>query len=253
MMDRLKDEVAVVTGGAQGIGAAYALALAKAGAKVAIGDVADTGAVQAALQAVEGTTFCSRLDVTDPESVNEFVRLAEEKLGKISILVNNAALFSSLETVPFTEISSEDWDKVMTVNVRGSFEVAKAVVPSMRSNSRGSIINIASGTVFKGMPNFLHYVSSKGAIVALTRSLARELGADGIRVNCLAPGLVMSEGVVSKGVWAGEKLKANLSSRAIQRESEPDDIIGALIFLASNESAFVTGQTLVIDGGSVMH
>ena len=252
-MGRLEGKVVVVTGGAQGIGAAYACAVAEQGAKVAVGDIADTTAIEEQLKTRGAKFICQRLDVTDPGSVRNFSETVSQELGGVSVLINNAAIFASIKTQPFAEISSDDWDKVMAVNVRGSFECVKAMVPAMRTAGGGSIINIASGTVFKGMPNFLHYVTSKGAIVAFTRCLARELGEDLIRVNCIAPGLVMSEGVVSQGIWTGEKLQINVATRALKRAAEPDDLLGAVVFLASDESAFITGQTLVIDGGSVMH
>jgi len=252
-MSRLEGKVAIVTGGAQGIGAAYACALAEQGAKVAVGDLADTTSIADKLAAIGGDYYCGKIDVTDPASIATFVQESCDSLGDVNILINNAAIFASIEIKPFLEIDSNEWDQVMAVNVRGSFECVKIVAPIMRANGSGSIINIASGTVFKGVPNFLHYVTSKGAVVAMTRCLARELGGDSIRVNCIAPGLVMSEGVIASGVWAGDNLKANVASRAIQREAEPDDLLGAVVFLASDESAFVTGQTLVIDGGSVMH
>ena len=247
MMERLKDEVAVVTGGAQGIGAAYALALAKAGAKGAIGDVADTGAVQASLEAVGGTTFCSRLDVTDPESVNEFVRLTEEKLGNISILVNNAALFSSLETMPFTEISSGEWDKVMAVNVRGSFEVAKAVVPSMRSNGRGSIINIASISSFVDLVEVAAYAAAKAGIFGISMTAAKEWARYGIRSNTVSFGVVetpMTEVVRS------EKFREDILSRiALGYWAEPLEVVRPVAFLLSDSASYITGQNLGIDGG----
>jgi NAD(P)-dependent dehydrogenase (short-subunit alcohol dehydrogenase family) len=168
------------------------------------------------------------------------------------VLVNNAALFGKIAMKPFMEISSEEWDRVMTVNTRGSFECVKAVFPVMQRQGYGKIINIASGTVFKGTPLMAHYVSSKGAIVGMTRALARELGDHGIRINALAPGLTLSEVVKGRNDY-GALRTANVASRSLKREEEPNDLVGALIFLASHDSDFMTGQTMVVDGGSAMH
>jgi NAD(P)-dependent dehydrogenase (short-subunit alcohol dehydrogenase family) len=152
----------------------------------------------------------------------------------------------------FQDITEEDWDRVMAVNVRGSFQCAKAVAPVMIKNKKGRIVNMASGTVFKGTPNLLHYVTSKGAVVAMTRSLARELGPHSICVNAIAPGLTMSEAVAVNPEWTGEASVATLASRAIRRDQAPADLLSTLIYLCSDESNFVTGQTISVDGGSVM-
>ena len=169
----------------------------------------------------------------------------------VDILVTNAALFADLECKPFMEIDEAEWDRDMQVNLRGVFTCVKAVVPEMQRNGYGKIVNISSGTVFKGTPMMLHYVSSKGAVVAFTRALAREVGDAGIRVNALAPGLTMSEEVAGKQQWAAIK-DANAATRAIKRDETPEDLIGTMLFLCSSDSDFVTGQTLVCDGGSVM-
>ena len=250
---RLQHRVAIVTGGAQGIGAAYAQALAQHGAKVCIADLLDGNAVVQAIQSNGGQAIYQRCDVTDSASVQAMVDATVKAFGKVDILVNNAGLFANLQLKPLLEIDSAEWDKVMAVNVRGIFECTKAVVPEMRKQQYGKIINIASGTVFKGPPMMLHYVTSKGAVVAMSRSLARELGDDGIRVNTLAPGLVMSEGVVANPAWKGAIVANNVASRAIKRDALPEDMTGTLIYLAAPESDFVTGQVLVVDGGSVMH
>jgi NAD(P)-dependent dehydrogenase (short-subunit alcohol dehydrogenase family) len=193
------------------------------------------------------------LDVTDPVSVKRMVVETVQRFGSLDILVNNAAVFAKLALKPFEQIDSAEWDKVMAVNVRGVFECAKAAAPEMRKRKYGKIVNIASGTVFKGTPLMLHYVTSKGAIVAMTRCLARELGDDGIRVNTLAPGLVITEAVRAHPDWKAAVLEHNVAIRAIKRESIPEDMCGTLIYLCSPESDFVTGQMLVVDGGSVMH
>jgi NAD(P)-dependent dehydrogenase (short-subunit alcohol dehydrogenase family) len=172
-------------------------------------------------------------------------------------LVNNAALFGTLKLLPFMEIDSEEWDRVMAVNTRGPFECAKAVVPAMRRQGYGKIVNIASGTLFKGTTHLMHYVASKGAVVAMTRVMARELGEDRICVNCIAPGLTMSENVVrmyGKGEeYGAQHSSGTVNSRCFKREEVPEDITGALVFFASGESDFITGQTLLVDGGSVLH
>ncbi len=250
---RLNGRVAIVTGAAQGIGARYAQVLAAEGAAIVCADVIDATPIASDIAATGGKAIAVRTDVTSRESVQAMVNKALEAFGKIDILVNNAGLFANLALKPFDEISSEEWDKVMAVNVRGPFECAKAVVPTMRRQQYGKIINIASGTVFKGVPMLLHYVSSKGAVVALTRSLARELGDAGIRVNTLAPGLTASENTLANPAWQGAVSANNIASRAIKRELLPEDLCGTLVYLASEESDFVTGQVIVVDGGSVMH
>jgi NAD(P)-dependent dehydrogenase (short-subunit alcohol dehydrogenase family) len=237
MPNRLAGKVAIVTGAAQGIGATYAEALGAEGAKVCVSDVLDTTASVKAVAAAGGEAFGVACDVTDADSVKAMVDAVVARWGRVDILVNNAGLF----------------DKVMSVNVRGSFECVKAVVPQMRKQGYGKIMNVASGTVFKGVPMLLHYVTSKGAVVAMTRSLARELGDSGIRVNAIAPGLVMSDNVVANPSWKGAVLDNNTASRCIKREATPDDMIGTLVFLCSPDSDFITGQTMVVDGGSVMH
>jgi NAD(P)-dependent dehydrogenase (short-subunit alcohol dehydrogenase family) len=198
-----------------------------------------------------GRALAVHCDVTDPASVKAMVAVTLERFGRVDILINNAALFGNVKRKPFEEIESAEWDQMMAVNVRGAFECTKAVAPTMRSQKYGKIVNIASGTVFKGQTMLLHYVTSKGAIVAMTRSLARELGDDGIRVNTLAPGLVMSDNV--KNNWAPSQVQGTVNSRAIKRELTPEDMCGTLIYLCSSESDFVTGQVLVVDGGAVMH
>jgi NAD(P)-dependent dehydrogenase (short-subunit alcohol dehydrogenase family) len=174
------------------------------------------------------------------------------RFGTIDVLVNNAGIFADLAKKPFTQIDDAEWDRVMAVNVRGSFACAKAVAPVMIAKGGGKIVNIASGTVFKGFAGALHYVASKGAVVAMTRCLARELGAHEICVNAIAPGLTMSEAVVDNPEWGGAAGEATVASRALKRAQQPADIVGTLLYLASAASDFVTGQTIVVDGGSVM-
>jgi NAD(P)-dependent dehydrogenase (short-subunit alcohol dehydrogenase family) len=253
LADRLKNKVAIVTGAAQGIGAEYARALAAEGAAVALADLADPQAVCDAIKATGGQALARIADVSDPAGVAELVRLCSEAFGRVDILVNNAGIFGSLALRPFEQIPSDEFDAVMRVNIRGVFECSRAVAPLMRQQKYGKIVNIASGTVFKGTPMLLHYVASKGAVVAMTRCMARELGNDGVRVNCLAPGLTMSESVLSNPAWTESIIASNMASRALKREATPEDMVGTLVFLCSPESDFITGQTIVVDGGSVMH
>jgi NAD(P)-dependent dehydrogenase (short-subunit alcohol dehydrogenase family) len=248
---RLAGRVAIVTGAAQGIGAEYARAMAAEGARLSLCDLQSPNGVVDEIRAAGGEAIGFVTDVTDPKAVAELVRETDATFGGIHVLVTNAALFGTLDLKPFTEIASDEWDRVMAVNTRGVFECVKAVAPVMRRQGYGKIINIASGTLFKGTTLLLHYVASKGAVVAMTRVMARELGDDGIRVNCVAPGLTVSPNV--RRVYTQEMINANLSSRALKREEEPSDVCGAVVFLASGESDFITGQTLVVDGGSVMH
>ena len=250
---RLAGRVAIVTGAAQGIGASYARALAAEGAAVMVADLLDGAAVAQSIVAEGGKAASVKVDVTDAASVQRMVAETVRQFGSLDILVNNAALFATLPPKRFEQIDTAEWDKVMAVNVRGVFECAKAAAPEMRKKKYGKIVNIASGTVFKGAPMLLHYISSKGAVVAMTRCLARELGDDGIRVNSLAPGLTMSEGVLANPAKLGASAKSNLASRAIKREAVPEDMCGTMLYLCAPESDFVTGQAIIVDGGSVMH
>lgn len=252
-MNRMKDKVAIITGAAQGIGATYAKALAAEGAKVVLCDLNIPNETAAAIRAEGGTALALACDVTDGGAVHTMVEAAVAEFGGVQVLVNNAALFATLELKPFEQTSSAEWDKIMAVNVRGSFECAKAVLPVMRKQGYGKIVNIASATAFKGASMLLAYVASKGAVIAMTRSIAREVGDAGIRCNCLAPGLTMSTNVQANAAWADDIVRNNIASRCIKREAVPEDLIGALLFLTSTDSDFMSGQTVVVDGGSVTH
>ncbi|NQV58009.1 MAG: glucose 1-dehydrogenase [Rhodospirillales bacterium] len=251
-MGKLEGRVAIITGAAQGIGAAYAKALAGEGANVVLSDIQDAGDVAKEIEdTYQGAeTLALKTDVSDEVQVNDMVAQTVAKFGKLDILISNAAMFASITHKPFEEISVDEWDKLMAVNVKGLWLCAKAAAPEMRKNGYGKIVNIASGTLFKGNPNILHYVTSKGAVLAMTRSMSRELGNDNICVNTLAPGLTMSEGVMgSEGFMEGRDI--NLASRALKRYQTPDDLTGAMLFLVSADSDFMTGQCMVVDGGSV--
>ena len=251
-MGRLDGKVAIVTGGGRGIGVEYSKVLAAEGAKVAVTDIVDTETTVNIIKQAGGDALGIHCDVTDPDNIKAMVAETVETYGRLDILVNNAALFADLKQGSFLDIDEAEWDRVMQINTRGVFSCSKAAVPEMKKNGYGKIINIASGTVFKGTPMLLHYVSSKGALVAFTRALAREVGDHGITVNCIAPGLTMSEKVIEDDQWTAVK-DGNTASRAIKREQMPEDLIGALVFFSSQDSDFITGQTLVVDGGSAMH
>ena len=236
----LDGKVAIVTGGAQGIGAAIAAGLEAEGAKVVVAD----------LNPPEGGI---RADVASEADVAALVEETLERHGRIDILVNNAGLYASLEMRPFTEIPLEEWNRVMEVNVASMFLTCRAVVPVMREQGGGKIVNISSGTPFRGVPFLLHYVTSKGAIVALTRALAKELGNDSIHVNCVAPGFTMSDGVKSHPEVVEKLRDVSVASRTIQRDQVPEDVVGAVVFLCTPAADFITGQTMVIDGGQYFH
>lgn len=251
-MNRLSGKVAVVTGAAQGIGAAYAKGLAAEGARVVVCDVADPSTVVHAIIADGGEAVGITADVTDDASLEQMVSKSEEHFGPIEILINNAAIFASLQFKPFLEISNDEWDAVMRVNARGPFQATKAVVPSMKKNGRGKIINISSGTFLRGAPMFCHYVSSKGAVVGQTRALARELGSSNIYLNCIMVGLTESEGVAANSQYDMAR-SATHSSRIIQRDMMPEDLLGAIYFLASEDSDFISGQCVNVDGGALSY
>ena len=253
-MARLDGRVAIVTGGAKGIGRHYAKALAAEGARLMIADLADGKDVANEIARDHGANSVASAvtDVGEEGAVKALVAQTMERFGKIDVLVNNAALFAPLKETKCTEIDAALWDRVMAINLRGPFLMVKHVAPHMTAQGYGKIINIGSGTAFKGTPNLLHYVASKGAVVSMTRSIARELGPHNICVNAIAPGLTMSEAVVTNPDWTGKASVAGIAARAIQREQVPADLISTLIYFCSDESNFVTGQTVSVDGGALM-
>ena len=243
-------KVVLITGAARGLGLEYARALGLAGARIVAGDIADCA--EAASAAGKGA-ISVRLEVTDIASADALVELAMERFGRIDALINNAALYGSLRGGRFNQIAETDWDAAMAVNVKGIWNCCKAVVPAMRQSGGGSIINIASLAATYGMPFALHYTTSKAAVIGLTRGLARELGRDNIRVNAVAPSAVMTEGTAE---FFGERLERGLdmirAQQTIQRTLEPSDLTGTIAWLISDGSAFVTGQTIAVDGGTVL-
>jgi NAD(P)-dependent dehydrogenase (short-subunit alcohol dehydrogenase family) len=236
----LDGKVAIVTGGAQGIGYAIAEGLAAEGAEIVIAD----------LEPPEGGI---RADVSSEEDVAQMVDETLSRHGRIDVLVNNAGLYASLAMRPFDQIPLEEWRQVMDVNVASMFLTCRAIVPPMREQGGGRIVNISSGTPFRGVPFLLHYVTSKGAIVAFTRALARELGRDSILVNCVAPGFTMSDGVRAHPEVIEQLQGVSVASRTLQRDQLPEDVVGAVVFLCGPGAEFITGQTMVIDGGQYFH
>lgn len=247
---RLKDQVAIVTGAAQGIGAAYARGLAGEGAAVAIVDILDPNPVAKEIVSQDGKAMPLTIDVSDENQTKDMVRKVTETFGRVDILVNNAAVYGTIVRKPFEEISVEEWDKIMAVNVRGIFLCVKAVTPHFKAQKRGKIVNVTSSTFFKGNANFLHYVSSKGAVISMTRSLARELGDHNINVNAIAPGQTMSETNLQRGEGTDAR---SIQTRLLKRRLLPEDLVGTVIYLSSSDSDMMTGQVLLVDGGTAFH
>jgi NAD(P)-dependent dehydrogenase (short-subunit alcohol dehydrogenase family) len=246
----LTGRTVIVTGGASGIGEAYSRAFSAAGANVVIADLReDTGAALAdELSGAAGKAVFQHTDVASESSTAAMAAAALEQFGSIDVLVNNAALYQHIgQKKPFDQITVEEWDQVMGVNTRGVWLCMKAVAASMRAQGSGKIVNISSGVVHAGVPWFCHYSASKGAVIALTRSAARELGPDGINVNAVAPGLVSNAS--SEELNGRAYLEAATSMRAIKREMVPQDLVGTVMFLSSPASDFITGQTYIVDGG----
>ncbi len=249
---RLKDKVAIVTGAGGGLGLAIAQRYVAEGAKVVIADVKDPRAAASAI-AGDDRVLPIIANVADEKSVGNMVDATLEKFGRIDILVNNAAISSTLPLQPFEHIKVADWRRVMDVNVMGTFLCSKAVVGPMRKQRSGRILNFTSGTVYRGSPFNLHYISSKGAILSLTRSLASELGADNILVNAISPGFPLTQGMAENPSYSPQFLKMIVASRIIKRPEVAEDIVGTAVFLVSEDANFITGQIMSVDGGATFH
>ncbi len=248
-MAALDGKVALVTGATQGIGRAIADGLAAEGARIVVADLRGADEAAAAYDRGLGITA----DVADEVDVQRLVDETVSSCGGIDILVNNAGLYASLEMRSFEEIPLEEWRRVMDINVASMFLTCRAVVPHLRERGGGKIVNISSGTPFRGVPFLLHYVTSKGAIVAFTRALAKELGPANVRVNCVAPGFTMTAGVEAHPEVVEKLRDVSVAARTIQRDQVPEDVVGAVVYLCGPSSDFVTGQTIVIDGGQYFH
>ena len=246
------DKVVIITGAARGLGQAYARQFARLGASVAVNDLRDCSDTLAIIEQEGAAGLSTRTDVTSSQSTVEMAEAVVEKFGRIDVLVNNAALYGSLTFAPFDKLDESEWDATMNVNVKGIWQCCKAVLPSMKSQNSGSIINISSLAATYGMPNGLHYTASKAAVIGATRGLARELGRYEIRVNAVAPNVVNTD--ATGEVFQDKKdkvVEVTLSQQAIRRPLETDDIVGAVLFLASDHSKLTTGQTIMVDGGTV--
>lgn len=248
---KLAGRTALITGGATGLGRAFVERLLADGAQVAIGDL--HGAEESAREQDASGTRCIgvAMDVADEGSVLAAVKAIESRCGGVDILVNNAALFSTLVNKPFDEYSGDEWMQVMRVNTLGPFNCVKAVTPHMKAQRWGRIINVASTSALKGLANMAHYVTSKGAVITFTRVLARELGAWDITANALAPGLTLSDQILKNDDHMAKFGEAIRKSRSIQRDALPADLVGTVSFLASDDAAFMTGQTLCVEGGAI--
>jgi 3-oxoacyl-[acyl-carrier protein] reductase len=248
----LEGKVAIITGAARGLGGAYALGFARAGSHVVAVDILDCGDTLAAIEEAGGRGLGLTCDITNMVAVQSMAERAMEEFGHIDVLVNNAALYGALTGGRFDEIAERDWDACMTVNVKGMWHCCRAVVPAMRAVGGGAIINISSLAATYGAPFALHYTTSKAAVIGLTRGLARELGRDNIRVNAIAPAVVETEGTEEFfGEPMAQAVQAIVSNQSLRRVLTPNDLVGAVLFLASEASMMVTGQTLAVDGGTV--
>src|SRR5579884_1754806 len=245
----LKDRVVIVTGAGQGIGRLFAKAFARAGARAVIAEINEqrAEAVAEEILAFDGQVLAVTTDVSDPASVEEMVTVVEDEWGRIDVLINNAGIFSTLEMRPFDQIPLEEWERVLRVNLTGPFLCARAVLPAMRRARWGRIINIGSGAVRLGRPNYLHYIASKAALAGMSLSMARELGADGITVNAILPGATFTE--IERKTITPEQKERIVAMQCVPRPEVPEDLVGAVLFLASDAAGFITGQSINLDGG----
>jgi 3-oxoacyl-[acyl-carrier protein] reductase len=245
----LKDRAVIITGAGQGIGRVFAKAFAKAGARAVIAELNEEKAASVAAEILEadGQALAVTTDVADPNSIDEMVEIVTDEYGRIDVLINNAGIFSTLEMRPFDQIPLEEWEQVLRVNLTGPFLCARAVLPAMREAKWGRIINVASGAVRLGRPNYLHYIATKAALAGMSLSMARELGQDGITVNAILPGATFTE--IERKTITPEQKERVIAMQCIPRAETPDDLVGAVLFLASDASGFVTGQSINLDGG----
>jgi 3-oxoacyl-[acyl-carrier protein] reductase len=245
----LKERVVIITGAGQGIGRVFARAFAKAGARAVIAEINETSAAAVAGEIMKagGEALAVTTDVADETSIKEMIEVVENAYGRIDVLVNNAGIFSTLDMRPFDQIPLEEWERVLRVNLTGAFLCARAVLPAMRRAKWGRIINMASGAVRLGRPNYLHYIATKSALMGMSLSMARELGADNITVNAILPGATFTE-IERKTVTPAQKERI-VAMQCIPRAEVPEDLVGAVLFLASDAAAFVTGQSINLDGG----
>ncbi|EFK11731.1 oxidoreductase, short chain dehydrogenase/reductase family protein [delta proteobacterium NaphS2] len=250
---RLKDKVIIITGAGQGLGAMYAHKLAEEGAKITIADINEEKARKVAddINAKGYEAIAIRTDVSNEQSTEALAKLVSERYGHIDVLVNNASIFATIKMKPFNEISVKEWDNLMGVNLRGVFLCCKAVIPFMKKKKMGKVINISSSTVFMGRPYYLHYVTSKAGVIGFTRALAKELGEWNINVNCVTPGGTKTE--IPRDTVSPEQFQALINQQCIKRQEVPEDLVGAIIFLSSDESTFISGQTINVDGGLNLH
>jgi NAD(P)-dependent dehydrogenase (short-subunit alcohol dehydrogenase family) len=247
-MGALDGRVSIVTGGARGIGRAYCLGLAAEGSAVVVADLVDAVPVVEEIVATGGDALAVQVDVADPRSTVAMSEAAAERFGRIDVLVNNAAYFKQAKRGPFTDIGVEEWDRAFAVNVRGTWLCCRAVHPWMRRQGYGKIVNVSSNTPFKGVPGFLHYTASKSAIIGLTRSLAREVGGDGIAVNTVAPDFIPDE---EMAMTRSAEAEVIVKQRCFQRTQTTEDMVGIVVFLAGPGSDFITGQSFLVNGGAL--
>ena len=246
----LEQHTVIVTGAATGIGQAFAVGAAAQGANVVVADMNAADETVALVESAGGKALALRVDVADDASVRAMADAALRRFGRIDGLINNAAYFREVKLTPFEELDPAQWDRIFAVNVKGVWQCCKAVMPAMRERKSGSIVNIASVVAVAGQPGYLHYVASKGAVLAMTKGLAKECGPHGVRVNVIAPGFVITDATKNRPIeWQQSFLKA----RAISREQRPEDLVGTALYLLSDLAGFVSGQTIVVDGGHIMY